>query len=90
MGGANLSGMRQEDGNADRRQEPEKGDGVERGRLAGQREIDRQDAEREQPCQQLRRDEGALPRRPDDVVAHRRVHKRVEIGAQLAHTLTDQ
>ena len=51
MGGAELARTRQEDGDADRRQEPEKGDDVERGRLAGQREIDRQDTEREQPCQ---------------------------------------
>jgi hypothetical protein len=90
MGCSDLSGVRQEDRNADRRQEPDKGDSVERGRFAGQREIDGQDAKRQQPCQQLRCDEGTLPRRPDDIVAHGLMHKRVEIGAQLAHTLADQ
>ena len=82
-----LAGARYEDGDPDRRQQPEKGGGAEQRRFAVDDEIDGKHAEREQPSEQMRGDERLVARGGQRVAANGLVHERAEIGGEPADTL---
>ena len=88
VGGGESPGPRQEDGNADRRQQPEEGDGPVKRRLAADAEVDGKDAEREQPTEQMRGDERLVARRRQRIATRALMHERAEIGCEPAPTFT--
>ncbi len=83
-----AAGARQEPGQQDRRDQPGKGRDFQRARRAAQCKVNRKGRERRQAADQPRRDEGAMTRSGQRVVARRRMQQRIETvadGTQNTH-----
>ena len=79
MGAFVAAGPRQVAGRRDRDDGPDQDDESEDARNPAHRKEHRQSGEREQARKHPRRDEGAVARRHQGVLACRRMHERVQI-----------